>query len=473
MPNFIEYNQKQGMFLTIIPDEILEPEHPARIVDAVIEQLNLKKVYEYYSEEGSETYHPKMMLKSLFYGYQQDIFSCRKLQKGLKYRADFIYLSGAQVPDFRTLNNFRKRHIDILPDLFAQIVVLCRNLGMIDFKNLAIDGQKIQGNANYKKSYNKERLKKAYDRIKKGLEKLLQKEINEEFTEEKKDKRIERLEKQRGKLENLKAVLDIIQDEKAVVNQTDSDAQIMKHKDRKIVPSYNQQSAVDEKYGVTVSVNTATNNDMPDDLFTLVDKAKEITGKEHENILGDCGFCDYGALKKMETERTEEFYVPDRRFETAEHDSGKKGKFDISHFKADKNGNYKCPKEKGMEIKQVISYDDGHTVTIHECRDCENCETKCDCTKGKSRTIAVDSREIYRTKMREKLRSEKGREIYMKRQGIIEPAHGNDQKNRNWKQHHLRGLKKAELEFILIRIGSNLSKIIKYKASQMLAYNQF
>jgi len=85
-----------------------------------------------------------MMTKVLFYGYQQGVFTGRKLENSLKVRADFIFLSGAQVPDFRTLNLFRIRHKEALSDIFAQIVILCDNLKMIDFKNMAVDGQKIR-----------------------------------------------------------------------------------------------------------------------------------------------------------------------------------------------------------------------------------------------------------------------------------------------------------------------------------------
>ena len=71
--------------------------------------------------------------------------------------------------------------------------------------------------------------------------------------------------------------------------------------------------------------------------------------------------------------------------------------------------------------------------------------------------------------MREKLKKDKGREIYMRRQAIVECPHGNDQKNKGWIQHSLRGLKKAGLEFLLIRIASNLEKIVNYRAKEILA----
>ena len=56
----------------------------------------------------------------------------------------------------------------------------------------------------------------------------------------------------------------------------------------------------------------------------------------------------------------------------------------------------------------------------------------------------------------------------MKRQGIVESTHGDDQKNKGWRQHHLRGKAKAALEFMLIRIGSNMGKIARYRAEEFM-----
>jgi len=110
-------------------------------------------------------------------------------------RADFIYLAAGQVPIFRTINSFRLRHLEELAELFTQIVYLCSELGMIGFEHLAVDGEKIQANANFKKSKNLKGLKKGYEKTKLGLEKLLTKEVSEEFPREVKEKRKERLKK--------------------------------------------------------------------------------------------------------------------------------------------------------------------------------------------------------------------------------------------------------------------------------------
>jgi hypothetical protein len=72
--------------------------------------------------------------------------------------------------------------------------------------------------------------------------------------------------------------------------------------------------------------------------------------------------------------------------------------------------------------------------------------------------------------MREKLKSDKGREIYMKRQGLIEPVHGDDQKNKGWIQHHLRGFMKATGEFLLMRIATNLALMVKHRGHDILVW---
>ena len=91
---------------------------------------------------------------------------------GLKYRSDYLFLSGDQVPDFRTINLFRTGHVNELPDLFTQIVFLCTRPGLVGFEHLAIDGQKIQANANFRKSLDKNRLRKRYKKVKKAIKKL-------------------------------------------------------------------------------------------------------------------------------------------------------------------------------------------------------------------------------------------------------------------------------------------------------------
>jgi transposase len=465
MEKFKEYNQKQGIFRTIVPDELLEQDHPARIIDIVVEHLDLKMLYDEYSEEGCPGYHPRMLLKVLFYSYVNGMMSCRSMWNNLKYRADYIFLSGDQIPDFRTINRFRLRVQSQLPKLFTQIVMLCVELGLVDFQYLAIDGQKIQANASFRQSKNKERYAKAVLRVRKGMEKLLSKEVTEDFTEEQRNKALTSLKKQEAKLQEFDQIIAAM-DEADNINLTDKDAKVMKHKDGKKPPSYNNQSAADGKCGITVAVNTTSDAfDHGSHLLPLVDQAKQNTGKSFHHVMADSGFCDFERLIEIE-DREEDFYLPDRDYKK---EYKKSTLFAQNTFTRDDQGQWICPAGRVMKEKGTYTRKDGVRVCLFIGTNCEECELKKKCTKGKVRQIAVDPRIEYRSKMREKLDTDKGRSIYSKRQGIIEPTYGHDQKNLGWRQHHLRGLDKAAMEFMLIKIGSNLGKIVRYAAKTIIS----
>ena len=466
--NFRAYDQNQSFFITVTKDKFLDAGHPAAIIDIIIERLDLEILYKHYSKEGNPAYHPKMMLKVLFYGYYTGIMSCRTIWDSVINRSDFMYLAAGQVPNFRTINDFRLRHLEDLPGLFAQVVLLCEELDMLDFEHMAVDGQKIQASANYKNSKNLKGIKKEYAKVKEGMEKLLEKEVNEYFTEDTKKKRVSVLEKKLDKLESFQKELEALSDEDKRINMVDPDAPIMTHKDGQKLPSYSHQSAVDGKCGVVTAVQSTQNNDLPGDLLPIVDQSVENTGKKHDKITADCGFCDYDVLQKVEEEREEDFHIPDRRFSASEKEG--KDKFPIERFEKDENGGYECPAGHPMEYKRTITFDDGHTVDVYQGTACADCPLKDRCTKGEKRKINIDSRTPYRDIMRDKLKSEEGRETYMKRQGLIEPVHGDDQKNKGWIQHHLRGFKKASAEFVLMRIATNLALMIKHREKEILAW---
>ena len=467
--NFRDYDQSQIYYVAVRFNEFLEADHPARVVDAVVERMDLSRIYESYSEEGNPPFHPKMMLKVLFYAYYKGLMSCRKIWDALAHRSDLIFLAAGQVPNFRTVNSFRLRHLEVLPQLFSQIVFMCVRLGMVDFGYLSIDGQKIQANANFRKSKNLKGLKIEYRKVSEGMKKLVEKEVDEDFPADVQQKRLKRLEKKAAELEEFQKKLEALGDEEKRLNTSDEDALVMRHKDGRSLPSYNHQSATDSKYGVVCAVNTTQTNDRPEDLLPLVDEAKENTGGEHGQVAADCGFVGYGVLEKVEEERSEDFYLPDRRYESSKKDGGEKGKLSIERFERKEDGSIVCPAGHIMEYKRSVSYEDGHQGHYYEGTHCEGCALHDRCTKRKKRLIMIDSREKYRDLMRKKLSSDRGREAYMKRQGLAEPLHGDDQKNRGWKQHHLRGLAKAKGEFLLMRIATNLGKIAKYRGAEILA----
>lgn len=468
--NFRDYDQMQSFFITVTKRGFIEENHPVVLIDAIVEKLNLTSIYNVYTKEGRPAYHPRMMLKILFYAYFCKIMTSRTIWNNVIHRCDFIFLAAGQVPDFRTINNFRKRHLTQLPDIFAQIVMYCRELDMIGYEHLAIDGEKIQANANYTKSKNLKQIIMELERLKKGLRKLLEKEVNEYVSKEKIEKRVNRLEKKIAKLEPLQRQLEEIADETKRINITDPDAPVMRHKNGRSLPSYNHQTARDEKCGVITAVETTLTGDKPDDLLSIVDQSIQNSGQHHTDVSADSGYCSYNNLQKFE-DRPENFHVPDRRFETSQTQAGEEKKYGQEKFLENEADYFVCPAGNRMEFVRTIKTVDGKsTAKVYESAGCWNCTVKGLCTKAAKRQIVIDSREFLRKKMRQKLDSEKGRETYMKRQGLIESIHGDDQKNRGWIQHLLRGFRKAKGEFLLIRIVQNISCMIRHRSDEIFAW---
>jgi hypothetical protein len=348
-------------------------------------------------------------------------------------------------------------------------VLLCVELEMVDFEHLAIDGEKIAACSHFRNNVNRERAKKQLQRIRRGMEKLLGQQPDDCDSGEQIEKRVETLKSKQAKLEQALKELESLDDEKASVNLSDPEAKIMSHKDGRIVPSYNHQSAVDGKFGVTCAVQTTQNSDLPDDLFPLVDEASTNAGKSFETVLADSGFCGYDELVAMEDARSETYYVPDRRF-AWDKEKNESNEFGKARFQWQEDGQLLCPTGRPMKQGEVRRYKDGHTLTCFEGTECDRCEFHDACTKSAYRRVSFDSRDPYRELMRERLKSREGMHTYQKRQGIVEPVHGHEQKNLGWRQHRMYGLQKAHAEFILIRIATNLGKIARHRADQLYRY---
>jgi transposase len=462
---FREYDRDQMRFMNLSIDGLLEDKHPARVIDRIVEKLDLSKILDDYGSEGKPAYHPAMMLKILFYSYMKGIMSCRKIWDSMRFRADYIFLSAGNYPDFRTINTFRTRHIKDLPGLFAQIVMMAVELGLVDFEHLAIDGQNIHANANLRKTYNLIRIKERFEQVQKGMNRILSENVNIEDLTEKDQQRHAKLKAESERLESMKTILEELkqnEDDNPEQNTTDPEAPNLKFKDHTIKPAYNHQSAVDSKHGITVAVQTQVRPDNSEDLLPLVDQATTNAGSMFQNVSADSAFGTYETYHKLEN-RQEDFFIPDRSFTAAKRGNQNRPGFKKIDFTRGENGEIICPAGKPM-VKVHEKQKEDHLLSYYIGKSCPACALHDDCTKAKYRQIYIDSREVGMMKMRAKLTSKEGILIYQKRQGTVEPTHGHDQKNRGWKQHHLRSYARASLEFILMRISSNLFKIANYAA---------
>jgi len=148
-PVFKEYNQGQIFLLPTDLEAQIPPKHLVRVVNTTIEKMELSRLLAQYKGGGTSSYHPKMLLKVLVYAYTQQLYSSRKIAKALRENIYFMWLSGNQQPDFRTINRFRSEVVkDVIEDIFASVLELLIEEGYVKLENYFLDGTKIEANAN-------------------------------------------------------------------------------------------------------------------------------------------------------------------------------------------------------------------------------------------------------------------------------------------------------------------------------------
>jgi transposase len=159
---FRPWSTEQRWLLPPSVQELVPPEHVAHFVrELVREQLDLETIFAVYDEErGAPPFHPTMMTALLLYAYTQGVYSSRKIARACEQRVDFMAVTALQRPDFRTVNEFRGRHLVSLQGLFKQVLRLCQKAGLVKLGHVALDGTKVAANASKRKAMSYERMLK-------------------------------------------------------------------------------------------------------------------------------------------------------------------------------------------------------------------------------------------------------------------------------------------------------------------------
>ncbi len=344
-PVFKEYNQKQIELLPKTADELIPQDHLVRVVDDTIDKMDLEPLLKQYKYGGGASrYAPLMMLKVFVYAYAVGIFSSRKIAKELRENIHFMWLSGKQTPDFRTVNKFRKTKLHpVMHEVFISSVRLLANAGYVNLENYFLDGTKIESKAGrytfvwkgavdtFEKKMDEkireylneaeriaaEENKEYGDRDLEEMcsgpisEDLIQKMVDElnsiianldvpaEEPEEtkKRKKKLQKMEKtfsldflpRKKKYNEYRKILG----ERRSYSKTDTDATFMRMKEDHMLngqlkPAYNVQVGTENSFVLSYSIHSN-----PTDTRTLpvhLDQLKENYGKYPENVIADAGY---------------------------------------------------------------------------------------------------------------------------------------------------------------------------------------
>ena len=503
-PIFKAYHQDQLMLLPPSLDELITLNHPVRLVNEILNKINIQPLIGEYKTGGSSSYHPLMLLKVLVYAYISNIYSSRKIEEAVQNNIHFMWLSGMNKPDHNTINRFRGEKLKApLKKIFTQVVELLAAEGLLSLKELYVDGTKIEANANRYSfvwgntiKINKEKLKQQLEALWKyaqsiaadelddtdpsGFDKIDSKKVKE--TIEKidaalKDKPVTKEIKQKLSYAKKKwpEALDRYADQEKILagqrnsfSKTDNDATFMRMKDDhmkngQLKPGYNLQVSSNNQYVTNYSIHHN-----PTDTTTLtehLEQYKESYGTSPEIVTADAGYGSEENYEYLESNNIEA-YVKHNQFDREQNETIQRKKpFTADKLHYNKEGDYYvCP--MGQHMQNTKSYikktTTGFTQNIkqYEATNCAGCPLNGACHKSEGNRIIEINHNLnaHKIKANKNLLSEEGIKHRKKRCHDVEPVFANIKSNHHFKRFMLRGKEKVSVETGLLVLAHNLRK---------------
>ena len=450
----------QSLLLPPSLHDWLPENHLARFLVDVVETLDLSAIHASYDAgdgRGQSAYAPAMMVRVLLYGYSTGTYSSRKIQSKTFEDVAFRFLSADEHPDHSTLAEFRKRHLQALAELFTQAVQLCQKAGLVKLGHVAIDGTKLQGNASKHKAMSYGRMGEAETRLKDEIDALLKRAEDEDAAEDEKygkgrsgdnlPAELARRESRLSKLQEAKQALEAearqqAEEKKAVVeakiaerreqeartgkkvrgaepkapdpdtakpdaqaqrNFTDAESRIMPSGNQKgaFVQGYNAQIAVDGQAQIIVAVDVIQQTTDNHQLAPMLEQTEQNLGARPQAVSADSGYWNPTQVEKIQGQGI------DLHVATS--------------------------KQKHGQTSQPVE---------------EN-------------SIEAGNEPSLRERMKQKLASEAGRDVYRMRKAIVEPVFGQIKEWRGFRRFSLRGHENVRCEWKLVCLTHNLLKLFR------------
>jgi len=438
--HFRPWKIDQTQLLPAAVTDYVPADHLARFVVALTdESLDLSEIIATYKGRlGQPPFDPRMMTALLLYGYCSGLYSSRRIAKACIERVDFMMIVAHDAPDFRTISDFRKRHLSVLANLFLQVLMLAEKAGLAKLGHVALDGTKIKANASKHKAMSYERMKMREAELRAEVDRWLKAAEAADAQEDErhgasrgdempvwvadKQKRLakireakqaleaeaeavavakaeaERVAEEKRKVENRKRsgprprAPSNEPDPKAQRNFTDPDSRVLLTKDG-FIQGYNAQAAVDQTNQIIVAHGlTQSMSDCPQ-LVPLVDGVRANLGRKPKEVSADAGYCSEGNLRALATRKIHAYIA---------------------------TGRAKRPDQLTRKVGGELTQ-----------------------------------------KMRQKLKRAGHRSRYRLRKQIVEPVFGQIKQARGFRQFLLRGLEAVRAEWAMICTAHNIVKLAK------------
>lgn len=371
-------------------DDLVADDNPARVVDAYVDQLDLR---DFDSAQPADTgrpgYHPSTLLKIYLYGYLNRIQSSRRLEREARRNVELMWLTGRLAPDFKTIADFRRDNGPSIRAACAQFILICRQLGLFAHAVAAIDGSKFKGVNARERNFTKGKLKRRVEQVEESIGRYLQSldaadlqegEIAQAKAARLKDK-IAAMKQQLERLQNLQA--DVLAAPDQQISLTDPDARAMATSMRGSgVVGYNVQAAVDTEHHLIVThevTNVVLDRSM---LSKMAQMAKQAMGVDQIHVLADRGYFSGKEILACESVGAIP-YVP-KPYTSESKAAGRFAKDDFT-FNATDN-TYRCPAGEALTYR-FTSVEHDLKLDVYWTTKCSECPIRSRCTTGDIRRI--------------------------------------------------------------------------------------
>ena len=439
---FLPYDLDQQYLLPPSLKEWLPPEHLAFFVSDVVDSLDLSAIMREYRKDelrGRPGYHPALLTKLLIYGYAQGKVSSRKLERATYEEVPYRVLAGNSHPDHDSIASFRKRHLSALAGLFTQVLRLCQQAGLVKLGHVALDGSKLKASASKHKAMSYARLCRSEEELRKEVERLLAEAERKDQEEDRlygKDKRGDELPRElafrESRLRKIREAKAALEEEARRQAEEEARRQEERCEERK-----KKEAARGRRFG-------GRPPQIPDPAKATPQPNKQKNFTDPESCLmkdgATGGFIQaYNAQVAVDEERQVIVACT------------------LSSQPSDTAGFLPLLAETQTQLGRLpekVSADTGFwshdNLTQVEAR-------PLDCYIPPPRPV----RDSLSEKMREKLRTEAGADLYRRRKVVVEPVFGQIKGARGFRQVSFRGIDAVREEWRLICLTHNLLKLFR------------
>ena len=468
-------NREQMSWRAVDVEQLIEQDHQARAIWAMVGRLDLIRFYEAIAssaeEGGRPAIDPQLLISLWVYAYSRGIGAAREVARRCQYDPAFQWLTGLEEVNYHTLADFRVEKAGELDELFSELLGVLSAKGLITLEEVMQDGTKIKAGASSGSFHREKTLREHLDRARRQVQALRdplaepaanrhQKAARERAAQEKQ----ERLEEALQELEKLREVKKTAEEKReARASTSDPQARVMKQADGGFAPSYNAQISTDARHGFIVEAEVTQAGNDYHQLLPAAERIEGRWGRKPQRMVADAGYTSGENIQGLAEKEID--FVGSLADDRSKARTNAK-RLDASRFIYEaEEDRYICPAGKTLnyqghwERSGVIHYK--YQASAEQCAACPLRSRCCGVNQTHGRSVERKQESAALGAFREKMASEKAQAIYRRRGPVAEFVHAWIKSKLGLRQFHVRGLHKVRAEMLWACFTYNLQQWIR------------